>query len=393
MGRGKNTSLMLGEESKNAVEEAEVISTGARSKASRRETLANSTFYVVLLVAVSNFVTYTVTKVSSARPAKFTGPGAAALAVVDPGLKEFHVVNAHEHLYKRSHLDKYLKACKATGIERTLFVASSARTLMGSGFGIAEYNEKNSRDILNAAKEMPERIIPFCTLRPGDPGNLEKLKAYVAEGAKGLKLYSGHAQFYEKPLDTEEMLPIYAYCEESGLPICWHVNMRLYGKEFRRVMARFPELTVIIPHFGVTFYNPKGRSFRAFQELLDTYPNLYTDTSFGTRGILVNGLGMVSRHRDVFRAFFEKYSDRVFFGTDMVVTGNSEKTPEWIESVLRACRDVLEKDAYYFWMAATGSKYAVKGGDNPYGALKGLNLDDETLRKIYETNVDRLFPP
>jgi len=142
----------------------------------------------------------------------------------------------------------------------------------------------------------------------------------------------------------------------------------------------------------VTFYRPTEKPFHFFQELLDTYPNMYTDTSFGTRGILVHGLEVVSRHTDVFRAFCEKYSDRILFGTDMVVTGNKEKTSEWIEAVIRACRDVLEKDTYHFFMAATGAPYALESAHNTYGELRGLALSDEILRKIYETNFDKLFP-
>ena len=76
----------------------------------------------------------------------------------------------------------------------------------------------------------------------------------------------------------------------------------------------------------------------------------------------------------------------------MVITGNKEKTPEWIEAVLRACRDVLEKDIYYFYMGARGSPYADLRANNIYGVYRGLALDDAILKKVYETNIEKLFP-
>ena len=37
------------------------------------------------------------------------------------------------------------------------------------------------------------------------------------------------------------------------------------------------------------------------------------------------------------------------------------------------------------------TKYAARIAHNPYGIFRGLNLDDEILRKVYVTNVDKLF--
>ncbi|MDQ1257570.1 MAG: Amidohydrolase, partial [Candidatus Hydrogenedentes bacterium] len=321
-----------------------------------------------------------------ARPESPSASGETAPA------REYAVYNAHEHLYLRAHLDKYLAAAADTGVVRTLFVASPEFTLRGGKFDKVKGMDVNTQLLLDVAREFPDKIVPFCAVHPGDPEKLEKIKQYVAQGVKGLKLYTGHGNFWDRPLDCDEMLPVYAYCEETNLPICWHVNITRYGDEFERVMKQFPKMTVIVPHFGVTFYRPTDRYWAQFDRLMDTYPNLYTDTSFGTRAILVHGLEVVSRNREIFRAFFEKYSDRILFGTDMVITANKEKTREWIALVLQACRDVLEKDTYRFAMAAKGSGYELKEANNLDGDLRGLALPDEILRKVYETNFERLFP-
>ena len=305
-------------------------------------------------------------------------------------LKEINVVNAHDHLYKKNHLSNYFKAAEKTGVARTLFVASSGYTLLGKTGKKDEMNDFNFREIVALAKEFPGKIIPFCTIYSGDPDKLDKIKQFVAEGAQELKLYTGHSNFYDQPLDADEMLPVYAYCEETKLPIVWHVNLQLYKNEFQNVMEQFPYLMVIVPHFGQAYWRP-DIALPWIAKLIDTYPNIYTDTSLGSRQILVDGLQRVSMHRDLFREFCNKHSDRILFGTDMVVTGNKEKTPEWMESVIRACRDMLEKDLYYFFMSARGSKYA-NSNAHPYGALRGLALDDKVLRKIYETNIEKIVP-
>ena len=304
---------------------------------------------------------------------------------------QFNVVNAHDHLYKRSHLDKYLAAAEETGVTQTIFVASSRFTIMGTSGKPNQDNELNTREILNCAQEFPDKIIPFCTLHPDDENKVDLLKNYVAEGIKGLKLYTGHSNFYDRPLDAPEMLPVYAYCEEVGLPILWHVNLLRYTNEFTRVMLKFPNLKVILPHIGVAFWRPTGQTMTDIQKMLDIYPNLYVDTSFGTREILVGGLEKVNQNPQVFRDFYEKNQDKIVWGTDMVVTGNKEKTQRWVASVIRACRNMHERSEYTFWMAASGSKYADKRTNNIYGKLRGLNLPNDILKKVYETNIAKIL--
>jgi predicted TIM-barrel fold metal-dependent hydrolase len=305
-------------------------------------------------------------------------------------LRDFKVVNAHEHLMGRKFLPKYLKAAEKIGITNTIFVASSEFTFKGKDFEQTKGNDENSEEVIAAAEENSGKIVPFCTIHPDDPDKLKKLERFVSKGAKGLKLYTGHGSFYKKPLDDPDMTPIYAFCDKVRLPICWHVNIRNYGPEFERVMSKFPNLIVIVPHFGVTFFHPREAYFSDFSRMMDTYPNLFTDTSFGTRAILVDGLEAVSRDPQPFRDFIAKHSDRVLFGTDMVVTGNKEKTVKWIEDVLRVCRQVLEQDTFQYPLGAKGSPYASQKADNVDGVFHGLALDDVTLRKIYETNFDAL---
>ena len=302
-------------------------------------------------------------------------------------LLQVSVINSHDHLYRMQDLPKYMEAANDMGITQTLFVASSFYTLMGENHDQNDGNLWNSEVLLEAARRYPGQILPFVTLHPEDEDKIATLERYRNEGAMGLKLYTGHGNFYEHPLDTTLMLPVYAWCEANEFPVCWHVNLTRYADEFEAVLAQFPKLKVLLPHFGVTFYAPGGSGMRRLESLLDTYPNLYTDTSFGTRNILVNGMERVSREPEIFQAFYEKYQDRIVWGTDMVVTGHREKTREWIESVIRACREMHEKEYYSFWMAAKGSPHSAGRQSHPYGVLRGLDLPEEILIKIYNTNI------
>ncbi|MBI2425157.1 MAG: amidohydrolase family protein [Candidatus Hydrogenedentes bacterium] len=345
---------------------------------------------VVLLIG-SNLVFW-----SASRPTPLGSAGPQAAAASNPGSpamtprKAFRIVNGHDHLYMMEHLDRYMKAAEVMGVEKTLFVASSEFTFLGKG-SKEKLNDWSTNVVLEAADAYPGKIIPFATLHPNDKDKVTLLEGYMARGIKGLKLYTGHSNFYDRSLYDESMFPVYAFCQEKGLPILWHVNMSKYLDDLNQVLLNYPKLKLLIPHFGVGFWNPQDGTMAALGKMMDTYPNVYVDSSFGTREILVGGLGRVSQFNDYFRDYYEKYQDRIIWGTDMVVTGNSEKTQEWIESVLRACRDVHEQDTYYYWMAAKGSKYADAKTATPYGQLRGLDLSDAILEKVYWTNFHRFL--
>lgn len=282
------------------------------------------------------------------------------------------IINAHEHFQSFTNVPKFLKAMAATGIEKTVIVGSPEATILTGRTGF-QGEEKYNLEVLKIANTYPDHFIAFPTIDVHDADKLEKLKQYMKMGGEGLKLYSGHSFFHDVRLDEPSMMPVYAYLEEQQIPVLFHVNAGNFREEFENVLQKFPKLKVICPHFCLSTINTKR-----FEELMDKYPNLYTDASFGYIDFLKDALLRISKNSEKYRNLIIKYRDRILFGTDMVVTSASYKTADWLAQVTRAYRDLLEKDQYTF--------FAIEGM-----TLRGLHLPPDVLQKIYRTNFERFM--
>lgn len=298
------------------------------------------------------------------------------------------IINVHEHLMAPEHFPRYLAAARRHGIKRTVVVTSPEFTLFGKGDKSYRTMAANWKELKAAAARFPGEILPFAAVDPLDPDKLAHLEQMVAEGALGVKLYSGHSNLYDRPLDDPSMMPVYAYLEDKQLPVNWHINLSKYGDELGRVLERHPNLNVMIPHYGVAFWAPET-ALPALMKLLRAHPSVYIDTSLGTREILIDGMFAIAEHTELFRQFFSEFQDRIVYGSDSVITGNKEKTTSWYHLVIAATRDHLETQTFVCPLAEGYAKYyrEKKRGHNPEGRVRGLALADDILRKVYETNA------
>jgi predicted TIM-barrel fold metal-dependent hydrolase len=299
------------------------------------------------------------------------------------------IVNAHEHMFKERHLVNYLAAARVMGIAKTILVASPEFTIYGKGDQGWEMMQSNFEDILAVTQASNGELIPFMTVDPLDEDRVARMKRNYAAGAKGIKIYTGHSNFHKQPLDDPSMDPVFAYLEETGMPINWHINLTKFSAEFSRVMDKYPKLNVMVPHYGVAFWRAE-KAFPKMAELMRKYPNMYVDTSLGTREILIDGLVRLGEpgHHEAFVAFIDEFQDRIVFGTDAVITGNREKTVSWYRHVMAATRDQLEKASFNFPLAEGYSRYFKKKRDAT-GRLRGVALAPEVLQKIYVDNAER----
>jgi predicted TIM-barrel fold metal-dependent hydrolase len=137
-----------------------------------------------------------------------------------------------------------------------------------------------------------------------------------------------------------------------------------------RVMARHPQTRFIVLHVGNFAENLANVS-----ENLDQHPNMTVD--------IAARIGELGRQPRTARAFFEKYQDRVLFGTD--ATPHDEETPQQVfnDKLYEIYYRFLESDDEYFDYAPADVP--------PQGRWRiyGVHLPDEVLRKVYYANAAR----
>lgn len=300
---------------------------------------------------------------------------------------KYRIIDAHEHMKNRAVAPRMLHVMDDLGIEKTVICAGSMTTTHKGSAPFVGWEENND-EMIEIAKLYPDRFVPFVTLRPGLPDAVEQLKKWVAKGAKGLKLYTGHSKFYklrvsetetvEYKLDDPSMMPVFAYLEKTQLPLLWHVTPAAYPAEFKHVMETYPKLRVNCPHHCMSLGN-----LDLVRELFRKYPNFYTDTSHGYHEYMAGALRSIAKRGENFKKLYLEFPDRFLWGTDVVITDKRQKTAEWIKIMAQTYFDMFEKDR--FKLPVYNKDYALDREED----LPGLQLPEEFLRKMYETNPRR----
>jgi len=218
--------------------------------------------------------------------------------------------SAHEHARSAADVERLLATARRLGIERVVIVGSDRRTLEGQGelYGGLDHNNA----LLVAAAGQDPRVIPFAAVDPTRPAALARLEHWIDRGARGLKLYSGHALFYREPLDAPRAMALYRLAEDRGLPLVFHVNTARYGAEFERVLQQHRDLRVNCPHFCLQLTRPDR-----LRRWLERYPNLWLDVSFGF--YVHQGFRLVSEDRGALRRLILRHADRFLWSADLVV--------------------------------------------------------------------------
>ena len=153
--------------------------------------------------------------------------------------------------------------------------------------------------------------VGFATVHPQDKDVRGILReAFSRLGLKGVKLHC-HVQLVAP--DDPALDPVYDMASQWGFPVTIHAGKEPYvpaypmdvreitgAEKVERVLRRFPEVRLIVPHLGF------GESER-FYSLLETYPNLYLDTT-----MMLAGFFPVTVQREE----LARYSHRILYGTD-----------------------------------------------------------------------------
>jgi predicted TIM-barrel fold metal-dependent hydrolase len=160
-----------------------------------------------------------------------------------------------------------------------------------------------------------------------------------------------------------------------------HPDWSFYDKDFPgnrelqearfRVLERHPRTQFIVLHVA------DSEDLAYVSEALDRYPNMHVE--FGAR------IGELGRQPRAARKFFDKYQDRILFGTDAVPHG--VETPQQIfgDQLYEIYYRFLETEDEYFDYAPAPIP--------PQGRWRiyGLGLPEAILRKVYWENAARLL--
>jgi predicted TIM-barrel fold metal-dependent hydrolase len=251
-----------------------------------------------------------------------------------------------------------------------------------------------------------------------DP-NYPKLQAQAiadahTAGAKGLKIVKTLGLYLRENITTGALVkvddprfdPMWDACAQLNMPVAIHVSdpaafftptdrfneryeelnnhpdWSFYGRDFpsneeilaarNRVFARHPKTQFITLHVGNFAENLENVS-----QNLDRFPNMHVD--------IAARIGELGRQPRTARAFFEKYQDRILFGTD--ATPHGDKFPQQVynDQLYEIYFRFLETDDEYFDYAPAPIP--------PQGRWRiyGINLPDGILRQLYHDNAARLL--
>ena len=146
----------------------------------------------------------------------------------------------------------------------------------------------------------------FAAYHPDDDNALRYAEQMINHPrVAGIKLHLQVQKFY--PSD-KRLFPLYEMLIDRNKRVLLHVGNGPTGNEFvgfdqfNKILDRFPDLPVNIPHMG-------GLEFRKFIELLDRHPNIYLDTSYSFWPNLPFTFNLGTE-------FLEKYKDKILYGSD-----------------------------------------------------------------------------
>jgi predicted TIM-barrel fold metal-dependent hydrolase len=232
------------------------------------------------------------------------------------------------------------------------------------------------------------------------------------DGARGLKILKTLGLYLREGITSGKLVkiddsrfdPMWDTCGQLNMPVAIHVSdpvafftptdrfneryeelsnhpdWSFYGQDFpsnaellearNRVIARHPKTQFIVLHVGNFSENLANVG-----ENLDRLPNMHVD--------IAARIGELGRQPRTARAFFEKYQDRILFGTDATPHGDEFPQQVFNDKLYEIYYRFLETDDEYFDYAP--AKTPPQGRWQIYG----IHLPDSILRKVYNGNAAR----
>jgi predicted TIM-barrel fold metal-dependent hydrolase len=336
----------------------------------------------------------------------------------------FPVVDVHTHIT--------VSAKQKNGVS-----LSAQRTYLGQPDELlAVMDRKNIRAMVNLTGGYDEGLVEaiskydkahpgrfYCLTEPCyekflDP-NFAKIQAAEIErahqaGARGLKILKTLGLYLRENITSGKLVkiddprfdPMWDACGEFNMPVAIHISdpvafftptdrfneryeelnnhpdWSFYDHDFpsnaeliearNHVIARHPRTRFLVLHVGNFAENLDNVS-----ENLDRFPNMSVD--------IAARIGELGRQPRRSRKFFDRYQDRILFGTDATPHGDEFPQQVFNDKLYEIYYRFLETEDEYFDYAPAPKP--------PQGRwqIYGIGLPQSILEKVYNQNFSRLF--
>jgi predicted TIM-barrel fold metal-dependent hydrolase len=307
---------------------------------------------------------------------------------------KYPIIDMHSHPYAKTpqQIEEWIKNMDEVGVQKTIILTMATGT---------EFD-----DIYRKYSKYPDRFEMWCGFdlsgynKPGfGPVAVKELERCRQVGARGVGeihdkgegLISGKSKAPGMHPDDARMDALWERCAELGMPISLHVadpiwmyqrmdktndglmnayHWRLDNKPnivslsgmidiFDRTLARHRRSTFIACHFMNLDYD-----LARLGEMFERNPNLYADIS--ARYAETSPIPRFASK------FYEKYAERLVYGTDM----------GFDKQMYRVTFRILESLDEHF--------YEIEQFDYHW-SLNGFALSSETLKQVYHANATKLL--
>jgi predicted TIM-barrel fold metal-dependent hydrolase len=316
------------------------------------------------------------------------------IPVTEIAKAKYPIIDMHSHPYAKTpqQIEEWIKNMDEVGVQKTVILTMATGT---------EFD-----DIYRKYSKYPDRFEMWCGFdlsgynKPGfGPAAVNELQRCRQVGARGVGeihdkgdgLASGKSKAPGMHPDDPRMDALFESCAELGMPISLHVadpiwmyqrmdktndglmnayHWRLDNKPnivnlsgmidiLDRTLARHRRTTFIACHFANLDYD-----LARLGEMFERNPNLYADIS-----ARYAETAPIPRFAS---KFYEKYAQRLVYGTDM----------GFDKPMYRVTFRILESLDEHF--------YEIEQFDYHW-SLNGFGLSDKTLKQVYHANATKLL--
>ena len=198
----------------------------------------------------------------------------------------------------RQQVEQIAQTLKAHGVSHAVGLSYPHKT--GVARGLNEFMEE-------VGKQYPQ-FFPFASVHPDD----KDFRDYVDHALASPTLYGFKFQPLVQQFDINDPRLDYLYerCQHSQFPIVSHIgtgpmeNPYVGPKHHAKLMARFPELRICVPHMGIP-------EFDDFLTMLDDFPNMFLDTTMVNVPTYLFENAFTGNRETLLR-----HADRICFGSD-----------------------------------------------------------------------------